>query len=231
MGRFSREELQTLKIQAMLLEKGGELFSVRIGVVGGAMDAKRLHAVASLAEQFGDGSTHFTTRQGIEIPHVPYENLSPLRAALENAGLRVAAAGRCVRSIIACPGTYCLHGLIDSQGLAQRLHARVGTRNELPHKFKIGIAGCRNGCTKPNENDLGVMGRAKGFTVFVGGKMGKQPRWANVLPLDITHEDRLFEVVDAILDWFAATANAGERFGSTIDRVGLEKLLEHLAHR
>jgi dissimilatory sulfite reductase (desulfoviridin) alpha/beta subunit len=107
----------------------------------------------------------------------------------------------------------------------------VGTRNELPHKFKIGIAGCRNGCTKPNENDLGVMGRAKGFTVFVGGKMGKQPRWANVLPLDITHEDRLFEVVDAILDWFAATANAGERFGSTIDRVGLEKLLEHLAHR
>jgi anaerobic sulfite reductase subunit C len=173
MGRLSNEELQALKAQAMIPEKGGERFSVRLGVVGGWMNAAQLQAVAASAARFGEGSVHFTTRQGVEIPHVPFENLAPLRAALEEAGVRLAATGRCVRSIIACPGSYCVHGVIDSQGVAQRLYARVGHRKGLPHKFKIGIAGCVNGCTKPNENDLGVMGRAKGFTVFVGG------RWAS----------------------------------------------------
>ena len=228
MGKLSHDDLQTLKAQAMISEKGGERFSVRLGVVGGQMDAAQLHAVARSAERFGDGSVHFTTRQGVEIPHVPFENLGPLRTELEEAGLRFAATGRCVRSIIACPGSYCVHGVIDSQGLAQRLHARVGSRKGLPHKFKIGIAGCLNGCTKPNENDLGVMGRAKGFTVFVGGKMGKHPRWADILPLDIANEDRLFEVVESVIDWFTTEGTAGERFGSTIDRVGLEKLVQHL---
>jgi dissimilatory sulfite reductase (desulfoviridin) alpha/beta subunit len=125
-------------------------------------------------------------------------------------------------------GEYYENGGRPTVGLAQRLHARVGSRKGLPHKFKIGIAGCLNGCTKPNENDLGVMGRAKGFTVFVGGKMGKHPRWADILPLDIANEDRLFEVVESVIDWFATEGTAGERFGATIDRVGLEKLVQHL---
>ena len=228
MGRLSHEELQALKAQAMMAEKGRERFSVRIGVVGGHMDSAGLQAVSRLAERFGDGSVHFTTRQGVEIPHVPFENLGPLRAALEEAGLRLAGMGRCVRGITACPGSYCLHGAIDSQGLAQRLHAIVGARSGLPHKFKIAIAGCPNACTKPSENDLGVVGRANGFTVLVGGKMGKRPRPADVLPLEVDSEARLFEVVQSVIDWFAAQGTAGERFGATIDRVGLDKLVQHL---
>lgn len=124
-----------------------------------------------------------------------------------------------------------MHGVIDSQGLAQRLHARVGLRKGLPHKFKIAIAGCPNGCTKPIENDLGVMGRAKGFTVCVGGKMGKHPRCADVLSLEVGSEERLFEVVEAVIDWFVAEGTAGERFGATIDRVGLDKLVQYLGGR
>jgi dissimilatory sulfite reductase (desulfoviridin) alpha/beta subunit len=151
-----------------------------------------------------------------------------LRCALDEAGLKLAAAGRCVRGITACPGAACPRGLIDSQGLAQRLHTRIGDRDGLPHKFKIAISGCPNGCTKPRENDLGIMGRGKTFAVFVGGKMGKQPRWADPLPLEIADEEGLFRVVDAVIDWYAAEGQPGERFGATIDRVGLECLVRRL---
>jgi dissimilatory sulfite reductase (desulfoviridin) alpha/beta subunit len=224
MTLLSRELLQTLKAQAMIAEKGEERFTVRLSVVGGQLLAGHIQAIAQLAAQFGDGSVHLTTRQGLEIPHVMYENLAPLQAALEAAGVSLAATGNCVRSIIACPGMTCTHGVIDSQGLAQRLHAQFKTRKDLPHKFKIAIAGCVNGCTKPQENDLGIQGNVKGFTVLVGGKMGKQPRWADVLPLDIPDEAALFRVVQAAIDWFAANGNPGERFGSAIDRLGLESL-------
>jgi dissimilatory sulfite reductase (desulfoviridin) alpha/beta subunit len=224
-----REQIEALKAQAMMAEKGGSQFSVRLSVTGGYLGAEPLHAIAALAERFGDGSVHLTTRQGVEIPHVAFENLGPLRTAMEEAGLPLAPAGKCVRGIIACPGSYCLRGLIDSQGLARRLHARVGTRQGLPHKFKIAIAGCLNGCTKPKENDLGILGRKGAFTVFVGGKMGKQPRWADPLPLDISDEEGLFAVVEAVIDWFAEEGRLGERFGATIDRVGLNALMEHLS--
>jgi dissimilatory sulfite reductase (desulfoviridin) alpha/beta subunit len=50
-----------------------------------------LHAISTLAERFGEGFVHLTTRQGVEIPHVSYENLVPLRAAIEEAGLRLAS--------------------------------------------------------------------------------------------------------------------------------------------
>ncbi|MGA2061093.1 MAG: hypothetical protein ABSG67_11475 [Thermoguttaceae bacterium] len=228
MKTISPEELKSLKAQAMMAEKGKERFSVRLSVIGGRMEAYQFQAIADLAQRFGDGSLHLTTRQGVEIPHVPPENLTPLRAALEAAGLRLAAAGKCVRGITACPGSYCVYGLIDSQGLAQRLHARVGARVGLPHKFKIGIAGCPNGCTKPKENDLGVQGRPAGFTVFVGGKMGKHPRWADILPIQIQDEEHLFKVVEGVIDWYAAEGRPGERFGATIDRVGMELLAQFI---
>jgi dissimilatory sulfite reductase (desulfoviridin) alpha/beta subunit len=225
MNNISTEELKSLKAQAMMAEKGKERFSVRLSITGGQLDAAQLQCIAVLAERFGDGTVHLTTRQGVEIPHVPYENLAPLRAALEESGLKLAAAGKCVRGITACPGSYCLLGLIDTQDLARKLHARVGARSGLPHKFKITIAGCPNGCTKPKENDLGVQGRAGGFTVFVGGKMGKHPRWADQLPFQIQDEAHLFKVVDAVIDWFSTEGKPGERFGATIDRVGLDKLI------
>ncbi len=165
---------------------------------------------------------HLTTRQGVEIPHVPYENLQPLGEALKQAGLRLAPAGKCVRSITACPGTYCKFGLVDTQSLAQRLHAEIGGRGGLPHKFKIGIAGCRNACTKPQENDFGIMGTAKGFVVFVGGKMGKNPRLADQLPFTIATESELLLIIEATLAWYAANGKDGERFGSTIYRRGID---------
>jgi dissimilatory sulfite reductase (desulfoviridin) alpha/beta subunit len=229
MKTISPEELQSLKAQAMMAEKGKERFSVRLSVTGGHLETSQLQTIADLAQRFGSGTVHLTTRQGVEIPHVPYENLAPLRTALDEAGLKLAAAGKCVRGIVACPGSNCIYGLIDSQSLAQKLHTRVGERNGLPHKFKIGIAGCPNGCTKPKENDLGVQGRAAGFTVFVGGKMGKHPRWADVLPLQIRDEAHLFEVVDEVIDWYAAEGRPGERFGATIDRVGIEQLVQNIS--
>lgn len=223
-----REQIEALKAQAMMAEKGAAHFSVRIGATGGHLESKQLHAIADLAERFGDGSVHLTTRQGVEIPHVAYENLTPMRAAMEEAGLPLAPAGKCVRGITACPGLYCLHGMVDSQGLARRLHARVGARAGLPHKFKIAIAGCLNGCTKPKENDLGIQGRKGAFMVFVGGKMGKQPRWADILPVEIHDEDQLFRVVESVIDWFVEQGRPRERFGATIDRVGLNVLIENL---
>jgi dissimilatory sulfite reductase (desulfoviridin) alpha/beta subunit len=228
MPPLSLEELKSLKKRAMMAEKSEGLFSVRIGVVGGHFETAHLKIIAELAQRFAAAEVHLTVRQGLEIPHVAYQNLEPLRTALEQAGLRLASAGKCVRGIVACPGTYCKFGQIDTQALAQRLHEMFGGRGGLPHKFKIGIAGCRHGCTKPQENDLGIMGLATGFVVFVGGKMGKSPRLADQLPWTIASESQLTSMIEAILDWYTVNGSVGERFGSTIERRGMVRFLAEI---
>jgi dissimilatory sulfite reductase (desulfoviridin) alpha/beta subunit len=225
MPPLSSEELKSLKNRAMMAEKSDGLFSVRIGVTGGHLEAGHLKAVAEIAERFADSEIHLTTRQGVEIPHVPYRNLEALRASLEQAGLRLASAGKCVRGITACPGTYCKFGQIDTQLLAHRLHEQFGGRGGLPHKFKIGIAGCRHGCTKPQENDLGIMSLPTGYVVYVGGKMGKSPRLADKLSRTISTEAELISLIEVVLKWYIAKGLEKERLGSAIDRLGIECLV------
>ncbi|MBO6010051.1 MAG: hypothetical protein J6P70_06960, partial [Ruminobacter sp.] len=60
-----------------LLKKGGFMrqkqkgyFSLRLQVVGGNLTAENIRTVSEVAEQYGHGYVHMTSRQGIEIPFI-----------------------------------------------------------------------------------------------------------------------------------------------------------------
>jgi len=73
-------------------------------------------------------------------------------------GLRHGGTGQKIRPLVACKGTVCLHGNIDTQEICRQLEDKYfGT--DTPHKCKIGIVGCANNCAKANINDIGVLGR------------------------------------------------------------------------
>ena len=224
----NNDQIVTLKSSGMFAEKDKAHFSVRFLVVGGFMTAEDLNTIVKLAKKYGDGTVHLTTRQGIEITHVPYEKLSLLQKAVEKSELTLAPSGPCVRSVVACPGTWCKFGLIDTQKIAEEIFKRFGKRNNLPHKFKIAVGGCRHCCAKPQENDLGVMGVAGGYAVFVGGMAGKTPRWADRLPCVVQKKADLWKWIKAVIDWYGKHGHPKERFGATIERMGLQRLLDDL---
>jgi dissimilatory sulfite reductase (desulfoviridin) alpha/beta subunit len=151
-----------------------------------------------------------------------------LRQALEKTPLELARSGRCVRSITACPGTYCKFSEIDTQQLAANLFERFGNKNNLPHKFKIAVCGCSHCCSKPQENDLGVMGEGKNYVIFVGGMAGKTPRWGNRFPFVIRNKTILLRFADATIQWYVKYGGEKERFGTTIERVGFPKFVAEL---
>ena len=225
---ITEQEIATLKSSGMFVEKGKTHFSVRFLVVGGHLTSEQLSTIAKFAKKYGDGFVHLTTRQGIEIPHVPYQKLPLLQRAVDKAGLKFAPSGPCVRAVVACPGTWCKFGLIDTQTIAAEIFKRFGKRKGLPHKFKISVGGCRHCCAKPQENDLGVMGVPGGYAVFVGGMAGKTPRWADQLPFVVKDKKVLWKLLKAIIDWFEQHGNPKERFGATIERIGLQRLLDDI---
>ena len=118
--------------------------------------------VSEAAKTFGSGCVAMTSRMTVEVQGLTYENIEPFDQFLKERGLYVGGTGARVRPIVACKGTVCVHGLIDTQGLARELHEKFykGWYDvKLPHKFKIGIGGCPNNCVKPSLNDFGIMGQ------------------------------------------------------------------------
>lgn len=153
------------------LKKGGfmkqvqkDRFSLRLRVVGGHLKADELKKVYEIADRYGQGYVHLTSRQSVEIPFIRLEDVEAVKLELAEAGLQPGACGPRVRTITACQGNaICPSGLIDTTVLAKEFDQRYYAR-ELPHKFKLGITGCRNNCLKAEENDLGIKG-------------GLQPQW------------------------------------------------------
>ncbi len=147
-----------LKKGGFMKQKQKGFGSLRLKVIGGNLTAENIRTVSEVAEKYGKGYVHMTSRQGIEIPFIKAEQLAEVKEALLKGGVEAGVCGPRVRTVTACQGSeICPSGCIDTYTLAQELDARYFGR-ELPHKFKFGVTGCKNNCLKAEENDVGIKG-------------------------------------------------------------------------
>lgn len=151
----------SLKSKGFLQQKQENMFSMRLKVVGGRVDAEKLRAIADAAEKYGYGYVHITSRQQIEIPFVKLNDTAEASCELEKQGVLEGSSGKRVRAIVACHGnSVCRYGLIDCQKLAGKIDEKY-FGEAVPKKLKIAITGCPSACVKPQDNDFGIMGTTK----------------------------------------------------------------------
>lgn len=156
------EEVTRVKGLGCLWDKRTpDRFNMRVLTVNGKLTSEKLAAIAEAAKRFGSGEAAMTSRLTVEIQGIPFENIEPIREFLAPYGLESGGTGPKVRPVVSCKGTSCHFGLIDTFGLAEKIHERFykGYRQvRLPHKFKIAVGGCPNSCVKPSLNDVGIVG-------------------------------------------------------------------------
>jgi anaerobic sulfite reductase subunit C len=144
---------------------------LRIRVPGGHILAGQLDVVRRLAETFGDGTIHMTTRQGFEIPAIDFARMDEVNRMLQPwieahtpaAGVQMEprdrgypAAG--TRNVAACIGNrVCPYANYDTTALACQIERAV-----FPNHFHVKIActGCPNDCIKAHLQDFGIIGLA-----------------------------------------------------------------------
>lgn len=163
MVKLTKDEIASVKPLGFLYDKNtDDCFNARVITRNGRITADECSIIAEASKLYGSGHVTMTTRLTMEIQGVNYENIKPLQEYLAKHNLKTGGTGPTVRPILACKGTTCQYGLIDTFDLSEKIHERffVGYGGiKLPFKIKIAVGGCPNKCVKPDLNDIGVMGQ------------------------------------------------------------------------
>lgn len=163
MLNITAEEKRVLKTRGIIMTNDNEHFIARIIAPCGLFTNAQMQAMTDAAKKYGNGDIAMTTRLTCEIQGVTLDVVEDLIKDMEAAGLWVGGTSSVVRPLVACKGTVCVHGLMNTQEFATRLFHKyyVGWHTiRLPHKFKIGVGGCPNNCVKPAFHDFGIMGQS-----------------------------------------------------------------------
>lgn len=159
-------DIDRKKVQknAYRITKNRQKTCLRIRVPGGHLETKYLSTIQKIADEYGNGTLHITTRQGFEIPDINFTDMEAINGLLKdlidslnlkvNVGLEgYPAAG--TRNIAACIGNrVCPFANDDTTRLAKTIEREV-----FPHDlhFKIAVTGCPNDCIKAHMHDFGIL--------------------------------------------------------------------------
>ncbi len=188
----------------------------RIKIPFGGLSAEQLEVLADLAEEYGDGIAHVTTRQDVQIHFVHIEDTPTLMRRLAAVGITTReACGNTVRNVTACP----IAGVCRDEVFDVTPYAKACARFLLGHrdtqdfgrKFKISFSGCaEHACALAHMHDFGAIavtrqegGREqRGFAVYVGGGLGAVPHQAKLLDAFVPEEE-LLPLAQAVARVFA----------------------------
>jgi sulfite reductase beta subunit-like hemoprotein len=188
---------------------------VRTKIPSGMVTAGQLECLAEIADEYGGGKGHLTTRQNIQYHFVPLARVSDLMHRLADAGLTTReACFNTVRNVTACP----LAGLSHEEAFDVRPYARKAAyaflrkqlTDNLPRKFKIAFDGCARNCVAGAINDIGLRALMRdgqrGFRVTIGGGLGPLPCEAQLLD-EFLPEEHVVSRCEAVIRVFNKYGN------------------------
>ena len=191
-------------------------------------------------ERFGTPA-RFTCQQSILLTDVDPANKAAIEALLEEHGIaRVEEVTTVRRWSMACVA-FPTCGLAVTEAeralptIMDRLERELEELGLEADRFTIRMTGCPNGCARPYNADIGLVGRsatknADGspgpgtYTIFLGGRtLGDR---LNVEFKDYVPFDRVVDELVPVFARYKADRSEGETFGDFCHRVGVESLAE-----
>jgi sulfite reductase beta subunit-like hemoprotein len=175
--------------------------------------------LARVAEEFGGGKGHLTTRQNVQYHFVPLQQVPDLLHLLADERLTTReACYNTVRNVTACPlAGLCPDEVFDVNPYARQvayafLHKEL--TDSLPRKFKIAFSGCKEDCMVGSIHDVGLRAvirvvdgvEQRGFRMVIGGGLGPLPSEAKLLD-EFVPVERLVNRIEAVIRLFNKHGN------------------------
>ncbi len=219
-GQITADEFRAFRLRRGIYGQRQEgVQMVRTKIPGGRLTADQMRQLARVADEYGGGKGHLTTRQNIQYHFVPLRRVPDLLHLL--ADVRLTTREACyntVRNVTACPLSG-LHAeeLFEVQPYARRLafaflHKEL--TDAMPRKFKVSFCGCPEDCMATAINDVGlrpvIRDGVRGFRMTIAGGLGPLPTEAKLLHEFFPAED-VVRRVEAVLRVFNEHGNRKDK--------------------
>ena len=231
--------------QGVYGQRQADVQMVRVKIPGGILTPEALEALGKVAEDFAPlGKGHITTRENVQLHHIPLAQTPAVLRLLAEAGLSTReACGNTVRNVVGSPSAgLCADEVFDPTPYLTA-YVRFGVRHPItqnfPRKFKTAFTGCPDhDSVAAAIQDLTYVSQVRqeggvekrGFRVYVGGGTSIMPRLAKALYEFVSEEDYL-RVALAIWTVFNNAEMLRKnrmmaRIKVLIDRIGLDAFRE-----
>jgi sulfite reductase (NADPH) hemoprotein beta-component len=205
-------------------------FKRRLQAPGDA-SADQLDTAALLADRFSAGEVRVTHDQNLLLPWVHAEDLHALWLNAREAGF-ASANVHLLTDMIACPGgDFCALANARSIPIAEAITERYQDLDELDDlgEIDLHISGCINSCGHHHSGHIGILGVDKDgkewYQVTLGGSDGSllsgTPQPGKVVGPSFSAAE-VPDVIEAVLNTYRDTREAGETFIDALRRVGIE---------
>jgi NAD(P)H-nitrite reductase large subunit len=203
------------------LQRDGKTYAIQTRIPAGVVTPEDLETIAKIAKKYHIPLVKITSGQRFLLVGVQEQDIAKVRRELGDLGMASITPG--VRYVQSCPGiSYCKNGTQDSITLAREISDEYAGK-EFPAKIKIGVSGCPRCCGESRVRDIGIMGTAKGWTVFFGGHSGFKSRQGEQVATGLTSEE-VRDLIRALLTHYKIHAEPKERSSRFLERVGTEWL-------
>ena len=185
-------------------------------------------ALREICTRFEPG-IRLTAHQSLLLTDIQPEDRSEIEAILQRYQVKLSSQFSTVRrwsmACVALPT--CGLAITDSEralpGVIDQLEvelAKLGLENEA---FTVRMTGCPNGCARPYNSDIGLVGKARGkYTILVGGRLlGNR---LNFVYRDMVPLEQIVPTLVPLLNQFRQERTPGETFGDFCARKGIEGL-------
>jgi len=132
------------------------------------------------------------------------------------------------RHSMACPAIpTCGLAITESErvlpGIIDQLEIELERLGLAQEKISVRMTGCPNGCARPYQSDIGLVGRSGDkFMVFVGGNvLGNR---LNFELCDLVPAKQIVPLLVPLLEKYKEERKPGEGFGDYCQRMGMERM-------
>lgn len=242
-GHIHEERFRSLRLaRGVYGQRQPGVQMVRIKLPFGKVTFKQLLRIADVADEYGSGNLHLTTRQDIQLHYVSLDRTPQLWAELEKDDITLReACGNTVRNVTASPSA----GIDKDEpfDVSPYAHAvfsyflRNPICQEMGRKIKISFSSSDKDTAFSYIHDLGFIPKInekgeRGFKVMLAGGLGAQPFLA--VPVhEFLAEDQIIPYTESVLrvfDRYGERNNRNKaRFKYLVQKIGVDETLRLIA--
>ena len=226
--------------QGVYGQRQADVQMIRVKLPFGGITPSQLETFADVIEKYAPlNKGHITTRQNIQIHHVPLRDAAALIREISDAGLSSReGCGNTVRNVTADPWAGVAHDerfdVTPYAGAYVRYFVRHPTTQLMPRKVKTAFTGSDDDRAITGIHDVAFIARerdgARGFEMRIGGGTSIMPRVAPTLIDFVSADDgEYLKYTEAVLrifdrqDWLRVN-RARARLKVMVDKIGIEAM-------